>query len=164
MVKYIYLVCTIIFFGLFIYFFLGNRLNRSLNIKKKQMAVSTGKNKYTKLMFISSCCFFLFGMLFVSKVISRDYDALKTFNNAFEYQEKLVTEKLNYQSINNSIQYNVVNQTLEDDENVYLYNGNQVIKIEVKTNKNSKVTINEDYIVESLYQNNSYLIVLSKDS
>ena len=86
MMKYIYLILALIFFGLFWYFFIGNRLNRSLNIKKRQIAVNTIKNKYTKAMFISACCFFVCGMLFVIKVISRDYDALKEINNYFEYQ------------------------------------------------------------------------------
>lgn len=162
MVKYIYLVLAIIFLGMFIYFFLGNRLNRRLNIKKKQIAVSPEKNKYTKLMFVSSCFFFIFGMLFVIKVISRDYDELKTFNNSFEYQEKLIDDDLRYQSISNSVEYKEINRTLEDEENVYFYNKNQIIKIDKIINKTNKTTISEEFLIKSLYQNNSYVVVLSE--
>lgn len=161
MMKYIYLILALIFFGLFWYFFIGNRLNRSLNIKKRQIAVNTIKNKYTKAMFISACCFFVCGMLFVIKVISRDYDALKEINNSFEYQESYKNQDLQHLSLDNSIRYLVYNHALEDDANVYYFEENYIYKFNLQTNNIYKVTINNDYQIISIYQNNNYLISLA---
>ena len=145
MMKYIYLVLAIFCLCMFVYFFLANRLNRNLNIKKRQIAVSPLKNKYTKLMFISICMFFIFGMFFMVKIASRDYDELKTMTKSFDYQENLKLDKLHHQKIENSIEYSNNTLSLEDGNIVYFVNSNYIVKYDIVSNKNIKVLINEEY-------------------
>ena len=164
MVKYIYLAISLIFVCAFCYFFLANRLNRRLNIKKKQIAVSPIKNKYTKLMFISCIFSFIFGMMFVLKIINRDYNELKEINGAIEYYDNYKNYNLVDYSVSNPIKYKVINQTLEDQDNVYYYENNYIYKYQISTSKITKETISSDYNIISLYQNNDYVALLSNAS
>lgn len=161
MMKYIYLILAILCLFIFVYFFLANRLNRNLNIKKRQMAISPIKNKYTKLMFLSICFFFVFGLLFIMKIASHDYDELKVIDNAFDYQENLKLGELNHLKIANSIEYIEEYKTLEDNNYVYLINDNYLVKYDIITKRSNKLLINEEYKINSIYQNNNYLVCLS---
>lgn len=160
MVKYIYLVLAIVFLTLFCYFLFASRLNRSLNIKKRQIAVATVKNRYPMLMFCSVCCFSLFGILFVAKVASQDYDELKIISNNFEYQEKYLNKELNYYRENNMINNNKYYKSLEDTDNIYFVDQNDIIKINNKK-KVSVCSIDKEYIISSIYQNDNYLVCVA---
>lgn len=164
MMKYIYLILAIFCLFFFVYFFFANRLNRNLNIKKRQMAISPIKNKYTKLMFLSICLFFVFGMFFVYKVASHDYNELKKIDNAFDYQENLKLVDLNHIKIDNCIEYKESYKSLEDNNYVYLINENSLIKYDIIAKRSTKLLISEEYKIYSIYQNNNYVVCISSNN